>query len=77
MKNPEIFFTYGNYLYDNIADPKPGSEWEHGWAKGYDWDIVDGEPTYDFNKIPGGGVRVFFYSLLYHGPRIPRKIYWL
>ncbi len=73
MKNPEIFFTYGNYLYDNIADPKPGSEWEHGWAKGYDWDIVDGEPTYDFNKIPGGGVRVFFYSLLYHGPRIPSQ----
>lgn len=73
MKNPEIFFTYANYLFDHVADPKPGSEFENGWAKGYDWDIVDGEVTYDLAKIPGGGVRVFFYSLLEHGPRIPSQ----
>jgi len=73
MKNPEIFFTYANFLFDNIADPKPGTEFEHGWAQGYDWDIVDGEVTYDLEKIPGGGVRVFFYSLLDQGPRIPSQ----
>ncbi|GIP33282.1 extracellular solute-binding protein [Paenibacillus sp. J2TS4] len=73
MKNPEIFFTYANYLFDHVADPKPGSEFENGWVKGYDWDIVDGEVTYDLTKIPGGGVRVFFYSLLEQGPRIPSQ----
>lgn len=73
MKNPEIFFHYANYMFDNVADPKPGSEFEHGWAKGYDWDMVDGKVTYDLEKIPGGGVRVFFYSLLDQGPRIPSQ----
>lgn len=73
MKNPEIFFTYANYMFDNVADPKPGSEFEHGWAEGYDWAVVDGEVTYDLTKIPGGGVRVFFYSLLDQGPRIPSQ----
>lgn len=73
MKHPEIFFQYANYMFDNVADPKPGSEFENGWAKGYDWDIVDGKVTYDLNKIPGGGVRVFFYSLLDQGPRIPSQ----
>lgn len=73
MEHPEIFFHYANYLFDHVADPKPGSEFEHGWAKGYDWDEVDGEITYDLSKIPGGGVRVFFYSLLDQGPRIPSQ----
>lgn len=74
MKNPEAFFTYGNFLFDNFADPKAGSEYENGWAKGYDWDMVDGKVTTDLAKIPGGGVRVFFYSLLMtQGPRIPSQ----
>ncbi|WP_276353747.1 extracellular solute-binding protein [Cohnella caldifontis] len=73
MKHPEIFFTYANYLFDNVADPKPGSEFENGWAEGYDWATVDGQVTYDLNKVPGGGVRVFFYSLLDQGPRIPSQ----
>ncbi|WP_054956781.1 extracellular solute-binding protein [Paenibacillus dakarensis] len=73
MKNPEIFFHYANYMFDNVADPKPGSEFENGWAKGYDWDMVDGKVTYDLEKVPGGGVRVFFYGLLDQGPRIPSQ----
>jgi putative aldouronate transport system substrate-binding protein len=74
MKNPEAFFTYGNFLFDNMADPKAGTEFENGWAKGYDWDVVDGKVTTDLTKIPGGGVRVFFYSLLMQqGPRIPSQ----
>jgi putative aldouronate transport system substrate-binding protein len=35
---------------------------------------VDGKVTTDLKKIPGGGVRVFFYSLLMsQGPRIPSQ----
>lgn len=74
MKHPEAFFTYANYLFDHVAEPETGGEFEHGWAKGYDWDIVDGEATQDLTKIPGGGVRVFFYSLLDQGPRIPSQV---
>ncbi|MBO9606548.1 MAG: extracellular solute-binding protein [Paenibacillaceae bacterium] len=73
MKHPEVFFAYANYLFDNEADPKAGSEFENGWAKGYDWDLVDGKVTTDLTKIPGGGVRVFFYSLLPQGARIPSQ----
>jgi putative aldouronate transport system substrate-binding protein len=60
-------------LFDNQADPKVGSFFENGWAKGYDWDTVDGKVTQDLTKIPGGGVRVFFYSLLPQGARIPSQ----
>ncbi len=71
MEHPEIFFTYANYLFENQADPKPGSEFENGWAKGYDWDIVDGQVTQDPEKIPGGAVNVIFYTLFNHGANIP------
>ncbi|MEN1985656.1 hypothetical protein [Paenibacillus hubeiensis] len=44
-KHPEAIFLYCNYLLDNQANPAADSEYEYGFAKGYDWDIVDGEPT--------------------------------
>ncbi len=75
MKNPEAFFTYMNYLYDHAANPAPGSEFEYGWAKGYDWDMVDGQPTAAADKIPGGSVIVFFYTLTGNGARIPSLNY--
>lgn len=50
-KHPEAIFLYYNYLLDNLANPATGSEYEHGFAKGYDWDIVDGQPTSNREKI--------------------------
>ncbi len=50
--HPEAIFLYYNYLLDNLANPKAGSPYEYGFAKGYDWDIVDGKPTSDKDKIP-------------------------
>ncbi|RAW19327.1 ABC transporter substrate-binding protein [Paenibacillus taichungensis] len=50
-KHPEAIFLYYNYLLDNLANPAAGSEYEYGFAKGYDWDIVDGQPTSDKEKI--------------------------
>lgn len=73
MEHPEIFFTYANQQWEEIADPEPGSEFENGWAEGYDWAKVDGKVTYNLNEIPGGGHRVFFYSVLDQGPRIPSQ----
>ncbi|CAM3305837.1 hypothetical protein [Paenibacillus taichungensis] len=50
-KHPEAIFLYYNYLLDNLANPAAGSEYEYGFAKGYDWDIIDGQPTSDKEKI--------------------------
>lgn len=50
-KHPEAIFLYYNYLLDNLANPTVGSPYEHGFAKGYDWDIIDGQPTSDKDKI--------------------------
>ncbi|WP_274361653.1 extracellular solute-binding protein [Paenibacillus thermotolerans] len=69
MKNPEAFFTYQNYLFENYANPQPGSEFEYGLAQGYDWDIVDGKPV----TLPEGqgGIAVKKYTLTFDGARIP------
>lgn len=50
-KHPEAIFLYYNYLLDNLANPVTGSPYEYGFAKGYDWDIIDGKPTSDKEKI--------------------------
>ncbi|MDO3409657.1 ABC transporter substrate-binding protein [Saccharibacillus sp. CPCC 101409] len=50
-EHPEAIFLYYNYLLDNLANPAEGSDYEYGFAKGYDWDTIDGKPTSDKDKI--------------------------
>ncbi|MCQ6562262.1 ABC transporter substrate-binding protein [Paenibacillus mendelii] len=50
-KHPEALILYYNYLLDNLANPAAGSKYEYGFAQGYDWDMVDGAPTSDKDKI--------------------------
>lgn len=50
-KHPEAFFLYYNFLLDNLANPTTGSKYEYGFAQGYDWDMVDGKPTINKDKI--------------------------
>lgn len=50
-KHPEAIILYYNYLLENLANPTAGSPYEYGFAQGYDWDIVDGKPTSDKEKI--------------------------
>lgn len=52
-KHPEAIILYYNYLLENLANPEAGSPYEYGFAQGYDWDIVDGQPTQDKEKING------------------------
>lgn len=52
MKHPEALIRYMNEFYGDIAYGK--NEYSYGLHKGYDWDIVNGEPTRDSAKIPGG-----------------------
>lgn len=72
MKHPEIFFSYQNYLFDHYATST--GEFEHGFAKDYDWTTVNGVPTTDAALIPGGFIRVATYTLTFDGARIPSKV---
>lgn len=71
MKNPEAFFTYQNYLFDNYADPKEGSEFEDGLFKNYDYDIAADGTLLRWDDIPGGYVNSVRYLLVRDGARIP------
>lgn len=69
MKNPEPFFRYINYLYENQG--LGAGDYAYGMAKDYDYTEIDGKPTADRNLIPGGYVDVSGYTLIYDGARIP------
>lgn len=71
MKNPEAFFTYQNYLFDNFADPKPGSELDNGLFAGYDYELDANGKMIDNEKIAGGYVNSVRYMLVRDGARIP------
>jgi putative aldouronate transport system substrate-binding protein len=79
-KNPEAILRYYNFFYDNWANPAVGSEFENGFAEGYDWaKLPDGTITKDPQKypdlFPGYADRTHLvepiYSLTYEGARQP------
>lgn len=69
MKNPEAFFTYQNYLFENFANPQVGGEFEYGFAEGYDYVLVDGKPSIDPSLTEGYAPEK--YTLAFDGARIP------
>ncbi|OWR29051.1 sugar ABC transporter [Saccharibacillus sp. O23] len=71
MKHPEAFFTYQNYLFDNYADPKPGSPYDYGLFEGYDYKLDDKGRPIPGEQIDGGYVNVTLYLLVHDGARIP------
>lgn len=70
MEHPEALFMYHNYMYEHFEDPAKGSEFEHGFAQGYDWDIVDGKVVTSDSEIPGGRVEP---QMLFLKPVTPSK----
>lgn len=52
IEHPEAVIKYLNWFYKNYLDPDKGSEYEYGLAEGYDWAVVDGQPTNDKSKVP-------------------------
>lgn len=84
MEHPEAVLMYYNWFFDNFANPQPGSEFEHGFAEGYDYAILpDGTvirdsgsakehpelfPDVDLNNSLPNPL---FYTLTYEGARIP------
>ncbi|WP_216667505.1 extracellular solute-binding protein [Saccharibacillus deserti] len=71
MRHPEAFFTYQNYLFDNYADPKPGSPYDYGLFEGYDYQLDEKGQPIPGEKIDGGYVNVTLYLLVHDGARIP------
>ncbi|MGC5771339.1 sugar ABC transporter [Paenibacillus pabuli] len=71
MEHPEAFFTYQNYLFDNYADPKPGSEYDNGLFAGYDYQLDANGKQMPIEEIDGGYVNVVRYLLVRDGARIP------
>lgn len=78
-KHPEAVLHYYNWFFENTANPQPGSEFENGFAEGYDYGILpDGSLTAEIDKYPelfpglkGQAASPLFYSLTYEGARIP------
>lgn len=80
-KNPEALLRYYNFFFDNWANPQAGSEFENGFAEGYDWaKLPDGTITKDPAKYPDlfpdyadrtHLVEPIYYSLTFEGARMP------
>jgi len=71
MKHPEAFFTYQNYLFDNFANPQPGSELDNGLFAGYDYELDASGKMVANDQISGGYVNSVRYLLVRDGARIP------
>ncbi|MBB6019244.1 putative aldouronate transport system substrate-binding protein [Paenibacillus sp. JGP012] len=71
MAHPEAFFTYQNYLFDNYADPAPGSPYDNGLFEGYDYQLDANGKQKKPDEIDGGYVNVVRYLLVRDGARIP------
>lgn len=71
MAHPEAFFTYQNYLFDNYADPAPGSPYDNGLFDGYDYQLDANGKQKKPDEIDGGYVNVVRYLLVRDGARIP------
>ncbi|MCA0755852.1 extracellular solute-binding protein [Paenibacillus sp. N4] len=72
FKHMDAFFDY----LDAIMGPgfyDPDSEFANGWAEGYDYVMVDGEPVYEQDKIPGGWIDVKKYSIYGNDIQTPKK----
>lgn len=52
---------HGKLLNKAIYDTTPQDDFYYGWAEGYDWVIVDGEPSTDPDDVPGGFIFVKKY----------------
>ncbi|MGF9695448.1 MULTISPECIES: extracellular solute-binding protein [Paenibacillus] len=71
MEHPEAFFTYENYLFDNYADPAPGSPYDNGLFEKYDYQLDANGKQMPIDQIEGGYVNVVRYLLVRDGARIP------
>ncbi|WP_168120489.1 extracellular solute-binding protein [Paenibacillus sp. HB172176] len=87
FKDLDVLYTLLNRVYE-YADPKPGSEFEYGFAEGYDYKLnEDGTVSYDleeaFEPISYNGIipkpqmpdlELSFYSQYVHGEVEPSNL---
>jgi putative aldouronate transport system substrate-binding protein len=80
-EHPEALLRYYNFFFENWANPAKGSQFENGFAEGYDWaKLPDGTITKDPQKYPDlfpnyadrtHLVEPIYYSLTFEGARQP------
>lgn len=64
FEHVDALFLYLNRIFERI-DPAPGSEFEHGWAEGYDYAIKeDGTVSRSEEDIEGGKVSIAKYVII-------------
>ncbi|MCD1257250.1 extracellular solute-binding protein [Paenibacillus athensensis] len=66
--HPEAYFVYYNYMLDHFANPQAGSEFENGFAEGYDWKRINGYASRDKSL---NLLNPLAYSLNWDGARLP------
>lgn len=74
FKNMEAFFVYLDKMYDREFET---GDFQYGYAEGYDYALVDGQPVYDPEKFPEPQEQIFdpgIYSFLWGTPKIPFKL---
>lgn len=61
-KNPQAFFEVTDYLFNTMADPEKGSQFEYGFKEGFDYVMKDGKASYKAEDIPDGPGSVLFFA---------------
>ncbi|WP_136608410.1 extracellular solute-binding protein [Paenibacillus dokdonensis] len=74
MANPEIFFKYMNFVYDNFIDPPADSPYRWGIAEGYDYGYSGGKLTFRESQVPGGLADPQKYLLSLSLPSVPNLL---
>jgi putative aldouronate transport system substrate-binding protein len=71
--NPEAFMLYYNYLWENFAELRNGTEFAYGWKEGYDYVMVNGKPSTNARDFPKEKPRVIAqkFTVTWEGARIP------
>jgi putative aldouronate transport system substrate-binding protein len=70
FKHMDKMFEYIDAMYGYpLADPK--SDFKYGFQEGYDYMMVDGKPSYDKSKFPGGFTEASKYTLTQNSIEIP------
>ena len=72
FEHMEALLDYYDALYGFVFS-EPSDELKYGFAEGYDYVLVDGEPSYDDARIPGGKIEAKKSILTNDEPNIPYK----
>lgn len=68
-ENPQAFFEFTNFCFENMTDPDPDSPYAWGFKEGYDYVMKDGLPSHLEEDMPDGIVASLFPFASYNVPK--------